>query len=129
MKAYVNIQNEQEIDVLIKNLKNKKATIITSIDELKKSNISVNELDLVAINFNSFENYLNKNIELDTLLENIDIENATLLRTAAKNYEKTIVITDRKDFNIELDEINLQKRQELALKAFLNNSKYDLFCG
>ena len=76
MKAYVNIQNEQEIDVLIKNLKNKKATIITSIDELKKSNISVNELDLVAINFNSFENYLNKNIELDTLLENIDIENA-----------------------------------------------------
>ena len=49
MKAYVNIQNEQEIDVLIKNLKNKKATIITSIDELKKSidennTLNVNEI-------------------------------------------------------------------------------------
>ena len=124
MKAYVNIQQD-EIKVLINNLKNKKATILTSLDELKKANLSVSELDLVAINFDSFKNYLDKNIELNTLLENIDIENVNLLREAAKNYEKTIVITDEYDYSIDLDEITLEKRQELALKAFLATSKYD----
>ena len=92
---------------------------------MKKANIDACELDLVAINFDSFKNYLDKNIELDTILENIDVENVSLLRAAAKNYEKTIVITNEYDYCLDLDEITLEKRQELALKAFLTTSKYD----
>ena len=125
MKAYVNIKNSENLDTLIKNLKDKKYEIFSSIEELKKANLTANDLDLVAINFDFFENYLDKNIDIETLLENIDVENSALLKEASKNYEKTIIITSHEDFNLDLDNVNLQKRQELALKAFLKTSKYD----
>ena len=66
-----------------------------------------------------------KNVELETLISNIDIGGVALLRAAAKNYENVIVISDKKDYSIDLDEINEEQRQILALKAFCKTSKYD----
>lgn len=138
MKAYISASNKENIELLAKNLQDKKYEIFAPKETykyLKEKNINVIEspiekalddnFDVVAINLNSFEEYLDKNIDEQTLIENINIEEIALLRASAKNYENTIVISSDKDYNIDLDDITLEKRQELALSAFLTTSKYD----
>ena len=168
MRAYISVANKENIEILAKNLIDKKYEIISTgntykylkekgIAAIESSSITgFNELlsgkvkslhpeifagilankeerldntikafDLVAVDLYPFENYMDKNVDLDTLIKNIDIGGVALLRAAAKNYQNVIVISDNTDYKIDLDEIDEQKRQELALKAFLKTSKYD----
>jgi phosphoribosylaminoimidazolecarboxamide formyltransferase/IMP cyclohydrolase len=47
---------------------------------------------LVVVNLYPFEEYKGKNIELETLLKNIDIGGVSLLRAGAKNFENVAVV-------------------------------------
>lgn len=138
MKAYISTSNKENLEILAKNLQDKKYEIFASnktYKYLKEKGINVlenttklnfsNDFDIVVIDLYPFEEYMDKNIDEETLIENIDIEGITLLRAAAKNYKNTIVISSNEDYNIDLDDITLEKRQELALKAFAKSSKYD----
>lgn len=167
-KAYLSIFNKENLEILAKNLIDKKYKLIatkntalylkdkgfeveessglTGFDELlggkvkslhpkifaeilatkeEKQKENIEGFDLVAVDLYPFEEYINKNIETETLLSNIDIGGVSLLRAAAKNYQNVIVISSSDDYSIDLDEIDEKKREELALKAFLKTSKYD----
>ena len=97
--------------------------ILANADE--RTDKTIKAFDLVAVDLYPFEQYLDKDIEEETLLNNIDIGGVALLRAAAKNYHNVIVISSKDDYTIDLDEIDETKRQELALKAFNKTSKYD----
>ncbi|MBR2069225.1 MAG: bifunctional phosphoribosylaminoimidazolecarboxamide formyltransferase/IMP cyclohydrolase [Candidatus Gastranaerophilales bacterium] len=99
------------------------ANILATSDERAKENIE--GFDLIAIDLYPFENYLYKDIDEETLIQNIDIGGVALLRAGAKNYKNVIVISSSDDYNINLDETDEQKRQELALKAFNRTASYD----
>lgn len=168
MKAYISVANKENIEILAKNLIDKKYEIISTgntykylkekgIEATESSSITgfselldgkvkslhpeifagilankeerldknIKAFDLVAVDLYPFEDYMDKNVELETLIKNIDIGGVALLRAAAKNYQNVIVISSSEDYRIDLDDIDEQKRQELALKAFLKTSKYD----
>lgn len=81
--------------------------------------------DLVCVNLYPFENYKDKDVEIETLIKNIDIGGVALLRAGAKNYENITVISDIKDYDIDLENIDIKTRENLAIKAFSLTSKYD----
>lgn len=81
--------------------------------------------DLVCVNLYPFENYKDKDVEIKTLIKNIDIGGVALLRAGAKNYKNIAVISDIKDYDIDLENIDIKTREKLAIKAFSLTSKYD----
>lgn len=167
-RAYISVSDKENIEILAKNLQDKKYEIVSTgntykylkekgINAIESSEITgftellggkvkslhpdifagilaneqeradekIKAFHLVAIDLYPFENYLDKNVEIETLISNIDIGGVALLRAAAKNYENVIVISNKNDYSIDLDEIDEEKRQKLALAAFNKTSKYD----
>lgn len=99
------------------------ADILSTEEERVQENLK--GFDLVAVDLYPFEQYLDKEVETETLIKNIDIGGVCLLRAAAKNYKNVIVISSFEDYKIDLSEIDEQKRMELALKAFNRVIQYD----
>ncbi|MCO6449926.1 MAG: bifunctional phosphoribosylaminoimidazolecarboxamide formyltransferase/IMP cyclohydrolase [Caldilineales bacterium] len=88
-------------------------------------------IDLVVCNLYPFE----KTVaaldvgELDAV-EQIDIGGVTLLRAAAKNFERVAVVVDPQDYDrltevLAGDGISQEERRRLALKAFRHTAAYD----
>ena len=94
-------------------------------NEQERINEKINGFDLVAVDLYPFEQYLDKEVDEETLIQNIDIGGIALLRAAAKNYKNVIVISSNEDYKIDIDGIDENKRKELALKAFNRTAKYD----
>lgn len=99
------------------------AGILADKDEAKTLNFP--PISVVIVNLYPFEEYAQQNAETQTLIKNIDIGGVALLRAGAKNYQNVIVITDKKDYEIDFDNIDDKTRENLALKVFLKTSKYD----
>lgn len=99
------------------------AGILADKEEAKTLNFPT--ISVVIVNLYPFEEYQGKDVEIETLIKNIDIGGVALLRAGAKNYQNIIVISDKKDYEIDFDNIDDNKRQELALKVFKLTSKYD----
>ena len=92
----------------------------------------VEGIDLVIVNLYPFEKVAGKEgVKAEEAIEMIDIGGPAMVRAAAKNHENVAVVVDPKDYDwvasaIEKQgEILLQKRKELALKAFSRTSSYD----
>lgn len=94
-------------------------------DENEVKALDFPPIDVVIVNLYPFELYAGKNTETETLIKNIDIGGVALLRAGAKNYKNTIVITDKEDYNLDFENIDLKTREELALKVFKKTSNYD----
>jgi phosphoribosylaminoimidazolecarboxamide formyltransferase/IMP cyclohydrolase len=89
-------------------------------------------IDLVVCNLYPFRQVISQTgVSLEDAIENIDIGGVTLLRAAAKNYQRVTVIVDPADYTAVLDEIqeqgriSLERRQQLAVKAFAHTRDYD----
>ncbi len=98
------------------------------INEVEEHNIGI--FDMVICNLYPFREAISKNLDLDSLIEQIDIGGPSLLRAAAKNHSRVAVVTDTDDYEWVVDEIkqgglNLLQRQDLALKAFRHTAEYD----
>ena len=94
--------------------------------ELFEHNIT--PISVVACNLYPFQETVAKpNVTLKDALENIDIGGVTLIRAAAKNFEDVLVLTDPNDYKsiTDLQKINGNTRQRLALKAFQHTTSYD----
>ncbi|WP_353892949.1 bifunctional phosphoribosylaminoimidazolecarboxamide formyltransferase/IMP cyclohydrolase [Proteinivorax hydrogeniformans] len=94
--------------------------------------LDIKRIDLVAVNLYPFTEVIkSKDTDLDTALENIDIGGPTMVRAAAKNYKKCVVLVDTQDYNLVLDElkneddVSTELRKKLAVKAFSHTAKYD----
>ena len=100
------------------------------IDTLKINEIL--EIDMVVGNLYPFEETIKSpNVDLQTVLENIDIGGPSMIRSAAKNYKDVVVLTDKNDYKLIIEklegdnEISLEVRKALAVKAFAHTAYYD----
>ncbi len=99
------------------------ASLLARNDE--RAGLNFPAFDLVVVDLYHIENYLGKNIDIETLQENIDIGGVALLRAGAKNYQNVIVISDIKDYELDVENVTLEVREKLALKAFQKTAVYD----
>ncbi len=88
-------------------------------------------IDLVAVNLYPFEETVSKpNLTLDEAIEQIDIGGVTLIRAAAKNFERVTLACDPADYGSILaelkgDGVRPETRRRLAVKGFSMTSHYD----
>ena len=98
--------------------------------EMKINNYE--NIDLVVINFYPFEKVLLNNSGHKNIIENIDIGGPTMVRSAAKNYNDVVILSNTKqyeDLTIELNKnkgsTNLKFREKLAEEAFMETAYYE----
>ena len=98
--------------------------------EMKLSNYK--NIDLVIVNFYPFEKVLNKINNHKKIIENIDIGGPTLARAAAKNYNDVTIVTNIKQYDDLILELNKYKgstsiefRQKMSECAFNETAYYD----
>ncbi|XP_071444147.1 bifunctional purine biosynthesis protein ATIC [Hetaerina americana] len=101
--------------------------------DMKKMNYEM--IRVVVCNLYPFVDTVSKpGVTVPEAVENIDIGGVTLLRAAAKNYERVTVICDPSDYDKVIKEMQVSSskdtsvdtRKVLALKAFTHTSEYDL---
>lgn len=101
-------------------------------EELLK--LKIDNIDYVICNLYPFEKVVALGAEHEQVIENIDIGGVTLLRAAAKNYERVTVVCDVSDYKNFINALRSsntiltvpkQMRNEFALKAFTHTANYD----
>lgn len=95
------------------------------MQELEK--LGIKSIDVVAVNLYPFEK---AEMVESSLVENIDIGGVSLIRAAAKNFERVVVIVDPSDYGKIIEYLKnggvpIDTRRELAVKAFYHTSRYD----
>ncbi len=91
----------------------------------------ITKIDLVACNLYPFTETISKpDVTVEQAVEEIDIGGVTLLRAAAKNFKRVIVLSSSADYAptlaaIRTGEIDQPYRRALAQKAFTMTRDYD----
>ena len=85
---------------------------------------------VVAVNLYPFTEAAQREAPLPELLEQIDIGGPTLIRAAAKNHPRVVIVVDSGDYErvagaLAGDGVPAAERQALALKAFRHTAAYD----
>ncbi len=103
-----------------------------SSDMAELSKLNYAPIDLVVCNLYPFQQAVAKNdIALAEAIENIDIGGVTLIRAAAKNFERVTVVVDVADYEmvqtalVNDGHLTLTQRRALAVKAFRHTRDYD----
>lgn len=94
---------------------------------------AIPNIELVIVNLYPFREAIAKqHCSLDEAIENIDVGGPTMVRAAAKNYQKVAIVTDPQDYSLLSEElaanhgsISLATRFKLAQKAFTHTASYD----
>lgn len=100
-------------------------------DDEDRKKFDIPLIDIVVCTLYPFEETALAGADLDHLIEKIDIGGVSLIRAAAKNYYHVAVVTDIADYPRVLEEfekkeqLTLEFKQELALKAFKVTASYD----
>ena len=103
-------------------------------NELHNKHVAENNIeyiDLVCVNLYPFEATVKKEgVSEEEIIENIDIGGPSMLRSAAKNFNDVTVVTDIRDYDRILNElenggITLATRRLLAIKVFNTTASYD----
>ena len=104
----------------------------TEEDASDLNKIRARYIDLVICNLYPFQQTIAKpDTSLEDAIENIDIGGVTLIRAAAKNFRRVIIITDPDDYPLILEELRVNgevsadRRRKLAKKAFFHTAAYD----
>lgn len=104
----------------------------TGADRAELQRHGITAIDMVVCNLYPFQQTVaNPDVALDEAIEKIDIGGVTLLRAAAKNFDRVTVICDPADYDrigTELKvngAVSADLRGELARKAFAHTAKYD----
>ncbi|XP_054713381.1 bifunctional purine biosynthesis protein ATIC-like [Uloborus diversus] len=120
------------------------AGILSTKSEKDKADMVKQGYDFVSVvvcNLYPFVRTVSKpDVTVADAVENIDIGGVTLLRAAAKNHDRVLIICDPSDYSLVTDAIdksgdnsfssllgdsNLELRRQLALKAFNHTAEYD----
>lgn len=93
----------------------------------------IEPLDLVVVNLYPFRETIAKpGVTLEDAIENIDIGGPSMVRAAAKNYERVAVVVNPEQYPVILQqlkqtgEILPATRMQLALEAFTHTAFYDM---
>jgi phosphoribosylaminoimidazolecarboxamide formyltransferase/IMP cyclohydrolase len=88
-------------------------------------------IDVVVCNLYPFEATVAKpDVTVAEAVEEVDIGGVTLLRAAAKNFERVVIVSDPSDYpsigdRLEADTVDAALRRTLARKAFTRTAAYD----
>jgi phosphoribosylaminoimidazolecarboxamide formyltransferase/IMP cyclohydrolase len=88
-------------------------------------------IDLVVVNLYPFRETVARGAPFDEVIENIDIGGPTMIRAAAKNFERVAVVVDPADYGRVLADLRAHRavsaalRYELCRKAFAHTAAYD----
>ena len=90
-------------------------------------------IDLVVVNLYPFRQTIARpDCTLDEAIENIDIGGPAMVRSAAKNYQHVVILTDPADYGVVLREmaasqggVGAETRFSLAQKAYSHTAAYD----
>ncbi|MCC6915825.1 bifunctional phosphoribosylaminoimidazolecarboxamide formyltransferase/IMP cyclohydrolase [Nitrosomonas sp.] len=90
-------------------------------------------IDLVVVNLYPFSQTIARpDCSFEEAIENIDIGGPTMIRAAAKNFQRVAVVTDPQDYGILLEKMRASNgsvdqdyRFQLAKKAFSHTAHYD----
>ncbi len=93
----------------------------------------IGAIDLAVVNLYPFEETIAKEgVSLDTAIEHIDIGGPSMLRSAAKNFERVAVVVDPDDYETIASELEMNngaldraRRFSLCRKAFAHTAAYD----
>jgi phosphoribosylaminoimidazolecarboxamide formyltransferase/IMP cyclohydrolase len=92
----------------------------------------INPIDIVVVNLYPFkETITTPGKTYADAIENIDIGGPSMVRSAAKNHERTNILVDPADYNEVLGQLQksgettLETRKKLATKAFSHTAYYD----
>ena len=101
-------------------------------DAKEAEELGISPIDLVICNLYPFKKVKEQGADEEILIENIDIGGPTMIRAAAKNFKYVSVITNPKDYQTVMKEIEqnegeitLQLRKKLMRKAFNHTADYD----
>lgn len=102
-----------------------RAHVASDMELLKEQGLE--PFDLVLCNLYPFEEALKKDLTEEEQIEFIDIGGPSMLRSAAKSFNRIAVICDPEDYGWVSDksELTLKDRQFLAAKVYAHTSTYD----
>jgi phosphoribosylaminoimidazolecarboxamide formyltransferase/IMP cyclohydrolase len=99
-------------------------------EQIKKEGIDF--INLLIVNLYPFEKKLLEKADFETMIENIDIGGPAMVRSSAKNFKFTTVISSTDQYSDLINELNNNKgstsfefRKKLATDAFLETAYYD----
>jgi phosphoribosylaminoimidazolecarboxamide formyltransferase/IMP cyclohydrolase len=94
--------------------------------------MEITPIDFLAVNLYPFQATIAKeNVRLEEAVEQIDIGGPSMIRSAAKNHERVIVLVSPAQYAPVLEalkaggDIPLEERRGLAAKAFAHTAEYD----
>jgi len=92
--------------------------------------LGVEGIDLVCVNLYPFKETIERTEDFDEIIENIDIGGPTMVRSAAKNFNDVLIVTNVNDYDavlqaLESKEDTLEFRRNLMIKAFEHTASYD----
>ena len=102
------------------------------IDDAVMREHGIDPIDLLVVNLYPFAQAVARpDCTLDEAVENIDIGGPAMLRAAAKNHDRVIVVVDPADYAELIETLRehngttLELRRRLAAKAFAHTARYD----
>ena len=100
-------------------------------DRTQLTELGGKPIDLVIVNLYPFEATVARNAPHDEVIENIDIGGPSMIRSAAKNHARVMVVVDPADYDEVLAAVaspegpTLALKARLAAKAFSQTAAYD----
>ncbi len=87
-------------------------------------------IDLVCVNLYPFKETIAKTDDFDEIIENIDIGGPAMVRSAAKNFNDVLIVTDVNDYDLVIAALKdgantLEFRRDLMIKAYEHTAAYD----
>ncbi len=99
-------------------------------DEMSKQKFPA--IDLIIVNFYPFQKIVLNSKNSKNIIENIDIGGPTMVRAAAKNFNNVTIVTNKKDYELLINELennkgktSLKFRELMSSKAFSLTAYYD----
>ncbi len=98
------------------------------LDQAKE--LGVEGIDLVCVNLYPFKATIEKTDDFEEIIENIDIGGPAMVRSAAKNFDSVIIVTDVADYDTVLNNLKnntntVEFRRDMMIKAYEHTAAYD----
>ncbi|MDX9744287.1 MAG: bifunctional phosphoribosylaminoimidazolecarboxamide formyltransferase/IMP cyclohydrolase [Arcobacteraceae bacterium] len=98
------------------------------LDQAKE--LGVEGIDLVCVNLYPFKATIEKTDDFEEIIENIDIGGPAMVRSAAKNFDSVIIVTDVADYDLVLSNLKnntntVEFRRDMMIKAYEHTASYD----
>jgi phosphoribosylaminoimidazolecarboxamide formyltransferase/IMP cyclohydrolase len=98
------------------------------LDQAKE--LGVEGIDLVCVNLYPFKATIEKTDDFEEIIENIDIGGPAMVRSAAKNHDSVIIVTDVIDYDLVLNNLKndtntVEFRRDMMIKAYEHTAAYD----